>query len=94
MTLIVCMKAEQAIILAADSRGTIGDPRGLTAINDNQHKLFSLGRCGLGLAGASEMGATLLDELRKKGVDQLSEVDTVVARVAEIYHQRSALPCF
>ncbi len=34
MTLIVAMKSKDAIILGADSRGTIGDPRGLTAIND------------------------------------------------------------
>jgi len=64
MTLIACLKASTAIILASDSRGTIGDPRGLTAINDTQKKIWPIGKHGLGLAGASEMGATLLDELK------------------------------
>ncbi|MBE3116483.1 hypothetical protein IMZ68_04695 [Candidatus Bathyarchaeota archaeon] len=75
MTLIVALKSTTAIILAADSRGMIGDPRGLTAINDNQTKLFQLGNCGLGFAGASELGAALLDEYRKQGFDKPSSVD-------------------
>ena len=84
MTLVICMKAEAGLILAADSRGTIGDPRGLTAINDNQMKLSQLGKCGLAVAGASEMGAVLLDELRKKGNDSFDDIDSAVtALVAE-----------
>jgi 20S proteasome alpha/beta subunit len=59
MTLTVAIKATDAIILAADSRGTIGDPRGLTTINDAQQKLFQLGSCGLTFAGSAEMGTTL-----------------------------------
>lgn len=81
MTLVVCMKSSEGIVLAADSRGTIGDPRGLTAINDTQVKIFPLGKCGLGLAGASEMGAVLLDELRKKDIDSCSDVDEAVTRL-------------
>ena len=72
------MKADSAIILAADSRGTIGDPRELTAINDNQIKLYPIGLCGLGIAGASELGASLLDEYRKKGYHQPAPVDKVM----------------
>jgi 20S proteasome alpha/beta subunit len=82
MTLIVGMKADNAIILAADSRGMMGDPRGLTAINDNQNKLYQLGRCGFGLAGASELGAALLDEYRKKDIDKLTNVDEVMNRIS------------
>jgi 20S proteasome alpha/beta subunit len=88
MTLIVAMKADQAIILAADSRGMMGDPRGLTAINDNQIKLYSLGQCGFGLAGASEMGAALIDEYRKKGFDQPAAVDEVMNKIS---HESSEL---
>jgi 20S proteasome alpha/beta subunit len=84
MTLIVAMKALDAIILAADSRGTIGDPRGLTAINDNQIKLFQLGCCGLGVAGASEMAATLLDEFRKNDCENLSSVQDAMQKVVAI----------
>jgi len=83
MTLIVCMKAVGGIVLGADSRGTIGDPRGLTAINDNQVKLFKLGRCGAGFAGASEMGASLLDELRKQGIDECHDIDEAIERVRD-----------
>ncbi|MEW6569394.1 MAG: hypothetical protein AB1449_14765 [Chloroflexota bacterium] len=84
MTLVVCLKASNGIVLAADSRGTIGDPRGLTAINDTQQKIFGLGKCGLALAGASEMGAALLDELKKNNVDASPNVDDAVKKVVEL----------
>ncbi len=80
MSLVICMKAEETIIMAADSRGTVGDPRGLTAINDAYIKIFPLGRFGIGLVGASEMGNTLLDELNKKGVGNISDFDQVVSK--------------
>jgi 20S proteasome alpha/beta subunit len=72
MSLVIAMKAADGIVMAADTRGTIGDPRGLTAINDNYQKIFSLGHCGIGFAGTSEMGNALLDELRKKGLDNFN----------------------
>lgn len=75
MTLVVAMIAKDGIVLAADSRGTIGDPRGLTAIDDSHMKLYQLGQCGLALAGASEMGASLLDELRMQGHNGFQDVD-------------------
>jgi hypothetical protein len=46
MTLVVAIKARDGIVLAGDSRGTIGDPRGLTAINDTQQKVHHLGNHG------------------------------------------------
>ena len=83
MTLIVAMKSKDAIILGADSRGTIGDPRGLTAINDTYQKICSLGCCGLGMAGASEMGNVLLDELRKESVQEINNIDDGVRLVGQ-----------
>jgi hypothetical protein len=77
------MKAGQAIIMAADSRGTVGDPRGLTAINDTYIKIFPLGRFGIGLVGASEMGNTLLDELNKKGVGSITDLDQAITKIVE-----------
>ena len=65
MTLAVAIKAKDAIIVAADSRGTIGDPRGLTAVNDTQQKIFQFGACALAISGAAEMSFALLDELNK-----------------------------
>lgn len=81
MTLIVGMKAADAIILAADSRGTVGDPRGLTAINDKYEKLYSIGNCGVAFAGASELGMTLLDELRKRNIGSITSIDKAVDRI-------------
>jgi len=81
MTLVVCLKSEDGIILAADSRGTIGDPRGLTAINDTQTKILRVGNCGLGLAGASEIGAALLDELKQTGADQCEDIDQTKTQI-------------
>jgi len=59
MTLALVIKATDAIIVAADSRGTIGDPRGLTAVNDTQQKIFQLGACGLAISGAAELAQTI-----------------------------------
>lgn len=90
MTLIVAMKANGAIIMGADSRGTIGDPRGLTAINDTFQKLFPIGSCGIGVAGASEMGAVLLDEFQKRHVgDSSSNIDESMNEVIQ-----NAAQCF
>ena len=92
MTLVVCLKADQGIILAADSRGTVGDPRGLTAINDTYVKIFPLGCCGVGMSGASEQGAALLDELQKNGaVNTVTNIDEasqlVAAESAKLFNQ-------
>ena len=81
MTLIVALKSEGSIILASDSRGTVGDPRGLTAISDEHTKLSSLGPCGIGLAGAAELGRSLLDELAKESFARSLEADKVVDRI-------------
>lgn len=84
MSLFVCMKASQTIIMAADSRGTVGDPRGLTAINDTYTKIFPLGRFGIGLVGVSEMGNTLLDELNKKDIGSITDLDQAISRIVEV----------
>lgn len=84
MSLVVCIKATDGIVLAADSRGTIGDPRGLTAINDNQVKIFPMGKCGIGLVGASEIGSSLLDEFHKNGLDKSTSIDEAVAKAVKL----------
>jgi 20S proteasome alpha/beta subunit len=65
VTLIVALQGSNGLVIAADSRGTVGDPRGLTAINDDQTKLFELSTyCGVGLSGASELAAKVIDDLK------------------------------
>ncbi len=82
MTLAVAIKATDAIVMAADSRGTIGDPRGLTAINDTAQKLFQFGNCGLVIAGASEMALAILDEFGKQNLNNPGSVDDAVLAFA------------
>jgi len=65
MTLILGLRGKDGLVLAADSRGTIGDPRNLTAIDDTQTKLFELSKyCGLAVAGSSELAAKCVEDLR------------------------------
>ncbi len=66
MTLIIALTGKDGIVLAADSRGTIGDPRGLTAISDDHTKIFKLSNfCGIGISGSSELAAKFVLELKK-----------------------------
>jgi 20S proteasome alpha/beta subunit len=52
------------MVLAADSRGTFGDPRGVTAQNDNQKKLYSVSKyVGVLMAGSGELGAMIINEI-------------------------------
>lgn len=88
MTLVVALEGKDGLVLASDSRGTIGDPRSLTAINDSMRKLFQLGEwCGIGIAGASELAATLVDKLQRdlatrstNCVDQIAEATTKLVK--------------
>ena len=87
MTLVVAMKADGGIVLASDSRGTVGDPRGLTAINDTYQKIFPLGQCGIAFSGASEYGQTLLDEFNSKGIQATTTIDETMPLVRTIAQQ-------
>lgn len=86
MTLVVALRGSGGLILAADSRGTIGDPRGLTAINDDQNKLLQLSsHCGIGLSGASELGAKVFDELKTTVTNQgMENADDILAECRKL----------
>src|ERR1019366_3617354 len=63
MTLLVALKGEKCIVLASDSRGTFGDPRGVTAQNDNMVKSEILAKhTAVLIAGASELGALIVKD--------------------------------
>lgn len=67
MTLVVCLEGTNGLILAADSRGTIGDPRGLTAVNDTHIKLFKLSnKVGILSFGQAELANQLITEVRNQ----------------------------
>jgi 20S proteasome alpha/beta subunit len=68
VTLLVALKGSDGLVLAADSRGTFGDPRATTAQNDSQQKAHVLRpHVGLLMAGAGELGTSLL----RQGVSSL-----------------------
>ena len=67
MTLIVGLRGSEGLVLATDSRATIGDPRGVTAVNDVQENIFQLSsHVGVALTGAVEVGAKLIDTVRRE----------------------------
>lgn len=90
MTLLVALKGADGMVLAADSRGTFGDPRGVTAQNDTLQKAHILSpHVAVLTAGSGELGALIIDlvkqEVSAKGVDGASQVlnilrDTVRTR--------------
>lgn len=64
MTLTVCLVGQDGIVIATDSRGTFGDPRGITAQNDTITKIHVLGKVGVAIAG-HEQAHLLLEEVLK-----------------------------
>ncbi len=70
MTLLVALRGSNGMVLACDSRGTFGDPRGVTAQNDSMRKLYKASRyVGIMIAGSGELGSTIMNEVQ----DQLQE---------------------
>lgn len=64
MTLLVSLRGADGIVLATDSRGTFGDPRGVTAQNDSQKKLYISSRyTAILTAGSGELGAFVMQEV-------------------------------
>jgi 20S proteasome alpha/beta subunit len=61
MSLLVCFLGIDGLVLATDSRGTFGDPRGVTAQNDLIKKLYvANNRVGVLVAGAGDLGSTVM----------------------------------
>lgn len=62
MTLAIGIIANDGLALASDSRATIGDPRGLTTVNDTVQKIFKITDfCGLAIAGNGGLAVSILD---------------------------------
>ena len=73
MTLILCLKGADGMVLVSDSRGTFGDPRGITAQNDNMKKVYNISKyVGVLFAGSGEMGAMVIQEISQRLVDSPS----------------------
>ena len=78
------------MVLASDSRGTFGDPRGITAQNDNMKKVYAVSKyVGVILAGSGELGATIINEIVTKTKEQnLEGVTPVMNAAREILKKR------
>lgn len=86
MTLICALEGQDGLVLASDSRGTIGDPRGLTAIRDVEKKIFKLSSlCGIAVSGSSELASQMIDEFLKKIEEEsLEQISSIVDKIYNI----------
>jgi 20S proteasome alpha/beta subunit len=87
MTLLVALKGTDGIVLAADTRGTFGDPRGVTAQNDAIIKAHVLAKhAAILMSGSSELGALILkqasDTVSQGSMDGATAVMNVVRDAA------------
>ena len=87
MTLLVALRGTDGLALAADSRGTFGDPRGVTAQNDSQQKAHILApHVGALQAGSGEVGSLLVEQvtqhLHDSHLDGVTNVLTVLRDTA------------
>jgi Proteasome subunit len=90
MTLLVALKGNDGMVLAADSRGTFGDPRAVTAQNDSVRKAFVLtNHVAAVQAGSAELGAMVLKQTRdaiarEPGIDGIEDVVRVLHQTARV----------
>jgi 20S proteasome alpha/beta subunit len=89
MSLAVAIEAADGIVLAADSRATYGDPRGLTAVNDTVQKIYQLSpRTAIALVGQAETGASLIQHVKTGLAAQPgANVDVVAESIRTIGNQ-------
>ncbi|MBO8166387.1 MAG: hypothetical protein H0Z25_04130 [Kosmotoga sp.] len=67
MSLVLALKGKDGIVMASDSRATIGDPRGMTTANDTVQKVFTLNnKLILGMAGNANIGLSLIQEFKRR----------------------------
>ncbi len=83
MTLLVALTGLDGLVLAADSRGTFGDPRGITAQNDAQQKAHIVSdHTAVLIAGAGEVGSLVISEarqlIRQQGIDGVTNVTNML----------------
>lgn len=90
MTLTVALSVRDGMVFATDSRGTIGDPRGLTAQNDAIKKMYVVGKqTVLQMSGANETGSKIIDEILQTDNPQtLSSTTDVMDRTRNVLKNR------
>ena len=85
VTLLVALEGRDGLVLSADSRGTFGDPRGVTAQNDSIQKAHILShRAAVLAAGAGEVGALIIQHARESiGIEGIDGVTPVMNALRE-----------
>ena len=90
MTLLVALRGSDGIVVATDSRGTFGDPRGITAQNDSQKKLYIVSKyASILTAGSGELGASIMQEfLNSLQPTNEESVTTILNKVRTLIRTR------
>lgn len=85
MTLLIVLHGSDGLVMAADSRGTFGDPRGVTAQNDTMIKARLISpHVAVLIAGSAEVGSLVLEEFRKQVIEEeIDNVETIVLKLRE-----------
>jgi len=102
MTLTVALSVKDGMAFATDSRGTIGNPLGLTAQNDSIKKMYILGKhTVLQMSGANETGAMVINEILQTNnaqtITSTTELmnktrDILIKRYDEWFKHMSVIP--
>jgi 20S proteasome alpha/beta subunit len=88
MTLTVCLQGKDAIVAASDSRGTFGDPRGVTAQNDNIKKVYLVGNVAICSAGTTHANIILAEVAGNAKANGLTSVTDIMQKVREVANKR------
>jgi len=84
MTLTVCLQGKDGLVLASDSRGTFGDPRGVTAQNDTIKKIYLIRNIGI-LSAGSQQGNMIIEEVASiTESENIKDVTKVMEKVREV----------
>lgn len=88
MTLTVCLQGKDGLVLVSDSRGTFGDPRGVTAQNDTIKKVYLVRNIGILQAG-SQQGNMIIEEVaRTTELQKIENVTEVMEKLREVARRR------
>jgi len=88
MTLTVCLQGKDGLVLASDSRGTFGDPRGVTAQNDTIKKVYLIKNVGI-LSAGSQQGNMIIEEVaREAESEKIENATRIMEKVREVSRKR------
>jgi 20S proteasome alpha/beta subunit len=84
MTLTVCLQGKSNLILASDSRITVGDPRFVTAQNDTVKKVYKIGNVGIAVAGSLNSNMIIEEVTQIVEKDKSMNVTKIMEKFKEI----------